>query len=89
MSQDKPPEAPPASEGDAWTILSYLLSGLILWGGAGWLLDRWLGTTFFVLLGMLLGAGSSLYLIYVRYGRAPVPDTPDDSTHNDDVGKER
>lgn len=69
MSQDGPPEAGPASEGDAWTIISYLLTGLIVWGGGGWLLDRWLGTTYLVLLGMLIGGGSSLYLIYLRYGK--------------------
>lgn len=55
--------------GDAWSVLGYLLSGMIVWGGAGWLLDRWLGTHFLVLIGLLLGGGAAIYLIYVRYGK--------------------
>ena len=58
-----------ANPGDAWTVIAYLLSGLILWGGAGLLLDRWLGTTFFVLIGMLVGGGGALYLVYIRFGK--------------------
>jgi len=54
----------------AWSILSYLLSGMIVWGGAGWLLDRWLGTSFLVLVGLLVGTAASLYLVWLRYGRA-------------------
>jgi F0F1-type ATP synthase assembly protein I len=32
-----------------------MLSGIIVWGGAGWLLDRWLETRFFILVGTILG----------------------------------
>ncbi|HVE63403.1 MAG TPA: hypothetical protein VNB94_06340 [Mycobacteriales bacterium] len=59
-----------ANPGDAWTVIAYLLSGLLLWGGAGMLLDRWLETSFFVLVGMLLGGVSAIYLVYIRYGRS-------------------
>jgi ATP synthase protein I len=61
--------APPSSDGQAWSIMSYILSGLLIWGGAGWLLDRWLGTTFLLLIGLLVGASASLYLVWLRYGR--------------------
>ena len=57
------------SEGDAWSIVSYLLGGLLVWGGAGWLVDRWLGTSFFTLIGLLVGCSASLYLVWLRYGR--------------------
>jgi F0F1-type ATP synthase assembly protein I len=57
------------SDGQAWSIVSYLLSGLVVWGGVGWLLDRWLGTSFLVLIGLLVGASASLYLVWLRYGR--------------------
>ncbi len=75
MSQS-PPEGPGAdpggrsavSLGDPWTIVAYLLSGMLLWGGAGWLLDRWLGTSFLVLVGLLVGTALAIYLIYVRLG---------------------
>ncbi len=75
MSQ-LPPEAPGPDRGgrvsgglsDPWSIVAYLLSGMLVWGGAGWLLDRWLGTSFLVLVGLLLGTGLAIYLIYIRLG---------------------
>lgn len=70
MEQDAPRRGPEGSaSGDAWAIVSYLLSGLLVWGGAGWLLDRWLDTEVFVLIGLLLGATTAMYLVWVRYGR--------------------
>ncbi len=60
---------PPASGGaDPWSIVAYLLSGMLIWGGAGWLLDRWLETSFLVLVGLLLGTALAIYLIYIRLG---------------------
>jgi len=56
-------------ENALWSIVGYLLSGLMIWGGIGWGIDRWLGTTYLVLVGMLLGAGSSIYLVWLRFGR--------------------
>ena len=50
-------------ESALWSIFGYLISGQIVWGGIGFLLDRWLGTSFFVLVGLLLGMGSSIYLV--------------------------
>ena len=74
--RDKPKEinreeemAPRNDENAFWTIFGYLLSGLLIWGGIGYGLDRWLGTGFFLLGGLLLGMGSSLYLIWLRFGR--------------------
>jgi ATP synthase protein I len=54
---------------DGWTVLSYLISGLLLWGGVGWLLDRWLGTSFLLPTGLLVGITAALYLVYIRYGK--------------------
>jgi F0F1-type ATP synthase assembly protein I len=56
-------------ENALWSIVGYLLSGLLIWGGIGWGFDRWLGTTYLVLIGMLLGAGASIYLVWLRFGR--------------------
>ena len=56
-------------EGAAWSIFGYLLSGLLFWGGAGYFLDRWLDTRYFLLGGLLLGAGAAIYLIWLRFGR--------------------
>ena len=54
------PETPPMREVDAWAVISYLLSGVIFYGGIGWLLDRWLGISpwgliVFLLLGFAAG----------------------------------
>lgn len=56
-------------EGAAWSIFGYLLSGLLFWGGAGYFLDRWLNTRYFLLGGLLLGVGAAIYLIWLRFGR--------------------
>lgn len=52
----------------AWRSVAYLISGPLLYGGLGWLLDRWLGTTFLVGVGIVGGMALSLYLIWFRYG---------------------
>jgi hypothetical protein len=57
----------PPPPGDAWTALSYLLSGSFLFGGIGWGLDALLGTRVFTPIGLLFGGAASMYLIYIRY----------------------
>lgn len=54
---------------DGWAVLSYLLTGILLWGGLGWLGDELLGITFLLPVGMVLGFALAIYTIYVRYGR--------------------
>jgi hypothetical protein len=51
-------------------ITAYLLSGLLAYGGIGFLID-WLAGTgkAFTAVGMVVGAVFGIYLIYVRYGR--------------------
>jgi len=51
-----------------WSILGTLVAGVLTWGGIGWLLDRWLHTTFLVAIGVLVGAATAFYLIIKRYG---------------------
>lgn len=52
-----------------WSIFSYLLSGLLLWGGIGWGLDKWLNTSYFLLAGLIIGIVVSTYLVWLRFGR--------------------
>jgi F0F1-type ATP synthase assembly protein I len=53
-----------------WAISGTLLSGILVWGGIGWLIDWLAGTTkVFTAIGMLVGAGLGIYLVYLRYGR--------------------
>ena len=56
--------------GDAWTAFSYLVGGTACYGGLGWLLDRWLGTGFFVPIGVLGGMALGLCLVYARFWHA-------------------
>jgi F0F1-type ATP synthase assembly protein I len=46
---------------------------MIVWGGVGWLLDRWLETRFFILVGVILGIGGAIYLVVVKYGAVEPP----------------
>ncbi len=62
----------PSGADVGWGITGTMLSGLIVWGGAGLALDRWLGTNFFVLIGALLGLGVAIYLVVMKYA-PPLP----------------
>lgn len=54
----------------AWGVLGTLIAGLIAWGGVGLALDLWLDLRWlFLPIGMVLGMGGSIYLVYLRYGR--------------------
>ncbi|HEU5000586.1 MAG TPA: AtpZ/AtpI family protein [Lapillicoccus sp.] len=52
----------------AWKAVAYMLTGPLIYGGIGYLLDRWLGTTWIVGVGIVGGMALSLYLIWFRYG---------------------
>jgi ATP synthase protein I len=55
--------------GGGYTALAYLIAGIGLYGGLGWLLDAWLGTKFLLPIGIILGAGLGIFLVIRRYGR--------------------
>jgi F0F1-type ATP synthase assembly protein I len=50
-----------------------MLSGMAVWGGAGWLLDRWLDTKVFVPVGIILGMAVAIYVVVVKYGAVDPP----------------
>lgn len=53
-----------------WSILAYLVTGLIVWCAIGYGIDRWVGSHhYFIITGFVLGLGSSLYLAWLRFGR--------------------
>ncbi|WIY83815.1 hypothetical protein [Propionimicrobium sp. PCR01-08-3] len=56
------------SKDQGLTILSYLLAGIGLYGGLGWLADRAFHTSFLIAVGLILGAVISMYIIIKRYG---------------------
>ncbi len=52
---------------DAWSAVSYLISGVVLWGGVGMWLDATLGTRpVLTIVGALLGNAAGIYLVYRR-----------------------
>jgi F0F1-type ATP synthase assembly protein I len=53
----------------AWDALAVLASGVAVWGGVGWLISEWLHSSVFLMMGLLVGMGSALYLIWHRYGK--------------------
>ena len=81
MDDDAHSPAGPAGEAAAWTVLAYLISGPLLYGGLGWLVDGWLGTKpVFVAVGIIGGMALAMYLVWFRYGaldRRPPAASPD------------
>ena len=64
--------AHPSGADVGWGITGTMLSGILVCAGAGLALDRWLGTRFFVLVGVLLGLGVAIYIVIMKYA-PPVP----------------
>jgi ATP synthase protein I len=75
MSQQNPPSAPDGetppeqSQGDPWHAFGYLVSGVLVYGFLGWLVDQWWETSFMVVVGILVGAGMGIYMTFARFNR--------------------
>lgn len=57
-------------------VLSYLIAGVALYGGLGWLADQLLGSMLWLPIGIVLGAATASYTIIRRFGRVDKP-TPE------------
>lgn len=69
LSKSDPANAGP-NEDMAWAIISTLLAGPIVWGGIGALVDKAVNTSrVFLPLGVVVGFITSIYIVYVRFGR--------------------
>ena len=81
MDQNRPPSAQPDEDakGDPWHAFGYLTSGVLVYGFGGWALDRWLGTSFLVVIGILFGAALGMYMTWARFR----PEEPQDKTSQD------
>ena len=62
--------SPLPPRGAGWTIISYLIAGMIAYGAIGWLVSRAVHQTAIFPVGMLFGLGVSLGLVIYRYGRS-------------------
>ena len=50
---------------DPYSISGYLLAGMVLYGGLGWLIDKWAGTSnVFTPIGVIFGLAAALYLTF-------------------------
>lgn len=82
MSPQVPPAAPDdrtprdKPQGDPWHAFGYLVSGVFVYGLLGWLVDRWWGTSFMVVVGILAGAGLGIYMTFARFNRPWAAKTP-------------
>lgn len=68
MSAEPERREGPLPEAAAWNILSYLLTGLLVFALPGWLLDQWLATSWITPVGFVLAAVGAFTVIWVRYG---------------------
>lgn len=55
----------------AWSIVSTLISGPLVWGLVGAGADRWLGTSVLLPVGLVLGFVLAFYVVHVRFFRDP------------------
>lgn len=55
--------------GTGWNVFSYLISGMLCYGGLGWLIGHFTHISLFFPIGMLVGLAISVGWIIYRYGR--------------------
>ncbi|MFM8894862.1 MAG: hypothetical protein ACKOE2_05645 [Actinomycetales bacterium] len=54
----------------AWTIVSRIAAGLLLYTGLGWLISQWVGhTSTLMAVGAMVGLGLSMYVVIAGLNR--------------------
>lgn len=73
----EPPTGPPddaaarerrKGQADAWNAFGLVVSGVLVWGGVGFLVGAWLDSALPRVVGLLVGMAAGLYLVWLRYG---------------------
>jgi hypothetical protein len=64
----KGPEEPRGPT-DGWQVVSYMLGGMALYGGIGWLIGRWTHLPVLFPIGMIVGLAGAVALIIFRVSR--------------------
>lgn len=67
--------------GDPWHAFGYITSGVMLYGALGWAADRWLGTSWLVVVGILVGSAMGIYMTWARFNK-PFSQAPDDQKND-------
>ena len=57
------------TKGTGYTVLSYLIAGMLAYGGIGWLIGHFTHISLLFPIGMLVGLAISVGWIIYRYGR--------------------
>ena len=78
------PDARPGPSDDGanqvWGLICTLVAGPAVWGAVGLGADRLAGTAVLTPVGVVVGFVTSLYVVYVKAVREPVPRTTPDTT---------
>ena len=72
MRPAQPPDRPDGwhGMGTGWAITSTMAAGILVWGAAGFLVDRLVWSSrVFTAIGIVVGAAAGTYIVYLRYGR--------------------
>jgi ATP synthase protein I len=69
MTGKRPPQGD-GGQNVGMTVFSYLLAGMLAYGGLGWLIAHWTGLSLIFPLGMLFGLALTIWLVIYRYGRS-------------------
>jgi ATP synthase protein I len=71
--------APPV--GDPWAAFGYLVAGVLFYGLLGWVLSLWLHASYWIPIGILVGAGFGMFMVFSKYrfdgNDAKITDTAD------------
>jgi ATP synthase protein I len=57
------------TKGSGYTVLSYLIAGMLAYGGIGWLIGHFTHVSLLFPIGMLVGLAISVGWIIYQYGR--------------------
>ena len=65
MSEQNKIQVRKTTSDDPWAIMGRLISGILIYGGLGWLIGTWLNNVeVFVAAGAILGVSLALYMTY-------------------------
>ena len=58
------------SQNAGWSIFSYLIAGMVFYGGLGWLIGHWTHIAALFPIGALVGLGVGVFAVIYKYGRS-------------------
>lgn len=67
MADDQRSQGPEWGLSTGWAVLATLISGMVVWGSLGALIDWWLAIKLCFPIGLVLGAAGGIFLVVKRY----------------------